>query len=238
MSPRRLRASGFTLTELAIVLVIVALLASGLIMPLSAQLDARRLAEARRQLADIREALLGYALATGRLPPPADPTKKTGIDADAGVMDEGRTAGVLPWVTLGLPEADPWGQRFTYRVTPSFADAITANTLTPPASCSPPAPPTLASFALCSEGNITVTDGTLNIATTVPAIVVSHGKNGLGAYRPDGSKIPGATGTEAENADGDGVFVSRTQGSDFDDELVWIPLHLLLNRMVSAGRLP
>lgn len=53
---------GFTLIELAIVLVIVTLLVGGLAMPLSAQIEARRISETRKTLEEAREAILGYAM--------------------------------------------------------------------------------------------------------------------------------------------------------------------------------
>lgn len=53
---------GFTLIELAIVLVIVTLLIGGLAMPLSAQIQARRIAETRADMNAIRDALIGYAM--------------------------------------------------------------------------------------------------------------------------------------------------------------------------------
>lgn len=53
---------GFTLVELAIVLVLVTILIGGLAAPLSAQFQARRLAETRADMQAIKEALLGYAL--------------------------------------------------------------------------------------------------------------------------------------------------------------------------------
>lgn len=227
-------ASGFSLVEMAIVLIVFSLLAGGLMVSLGTQQDIQKTSEVRRQMADIREAILGYTAANGRLPPPADPTKPNN-DPNAGLTDEGRITGVVPWVTLGLPETDPWGQRFTYRVRAEFADAIALNT-TPPCLLTPG--PIQASFALCSEGNITVSDGTTTIATKIPAIIVSHGKNGLGGYRSDGSVVAGAAGDELENANNNTSFVSRTQGSDFDDEVIWIPLFNLLNHMIATGRLP
>ncbi|MCL2345169.1 MAG: prepilin-type N-terminal cleavage/methylation domain-containing protein [Desulfobulbus sp.] len=241
------RNQGFSLVELAIVLIIFTLLAGGLLMTLSAQQEIQRLNQVRRQLADIREALLGYAVANGRLPAPANPAIASGA-ANAGVSDNSLVTGakptgmgVLPWATLGLPETDPWGQRFTYRVTPSFADAIG----TPPLpSCPPNPPPAQASFALCSNGDITVTDGSTNIATNLPVIVISHGRNGLGGYGQDGTQRAGAAGYELTNATGSAIgcsgvcFVSRVQSADFDDEVIWVPLPILMNRMVIAGRLP
>ena len=34
------------------------------------------------------------------------------------------TKGALPWKTLGLQDLDPWGNRLTYRVDPSFSDSL------------------------------------------------------------------------------------------------------------------
>ncbi len=53
---------GFSLIELAIVLVIVTLLVGGLAMPLSAQIEARRISETRKTLEEAREAIMGYAM--------------------------------------------------------------------------------------------------------------------------------------------------------------------------------
>ena len=74
---------GFSLIELAIVLVIVTILIGGLAVPLSAQIQARRIAETRQTMEEAHEALTGYAIThscscvytgvgpTGtRLPPP------------------------------------------------------------------------------------------------------------------------------------------------------------------------
>jgi prepilin-type N-terminal cleavage/methylation domain-containing protein len=56
------QARGFTLIELAIVLVIVTILIGGLAVPLSAQIQARRIAETNRTLDEAKEAIIGYAL--------------------------------------------------------------------------------------------------------------------------------------------------------------------------------
>ncbi|MCD6706257.1 MAG: type II secretion system GspH family protein [Thiobacillus sp.] len=56
------RTRGFTLIELAIVLVIMTILIGGLAMPLSAQIQARRIAETNRTLEEAREAIIGYAM--------------------------------------------------------------------------------------------------------------------------------------------------------------------------------
>ena len=53
---------GFTLIELAIVLVIITILIGGLAMPLSAQIQARRIAETKKTLEEARDAIIGYAM--------------------------------------------------------------------------------------------------------------------------------------------------------------------------------
>ena len=53
---------GFSLIELAIVLVIVTILIGGLAVPLSAQIEARRIAETRKIMEEAREAIIGYAM--------------------------------------------------------------------------------------------------------------------------------------------------------------------------------
>lgn len=117
------RQRGFTLAEMAVVLFIVVLLVGGLLVPLAAQVEARKVAETRRTLADIGEALLGFAASQGRLPCPAA-AGATGVESPAG----GGTCanpydGFVPGVTLGITPTDDagyvidaWGQRIRYAV--------------------------------------------------------------------------------------------------------------------------
>lgn len=224
---------GFTLVELAIVLVIIALLTSGLLMGITAQRASAENSDAQRQLDNIREALIGFAMANGRLPCPANPAL-TSADATVGTEDRpdtssacNRTFGVLPWVTLGLPEIDPWGRRFTYFASSSFSGPVPVGTL--------------ASFTLSTLGNANIKDSAVaaaNIASNVPAVVVSHGNNGAGAWQPNGSKIGVTSVDEVENANSTLTFVSRTPGNDFDDLMTWVAPGILMAKMVAAGRLP
>lgn len=220
--------AGFSLVELAVVLVIVGLLTSGIMVSLSAQQDLRHVSDTQRQLNDIREALLGFAAAYGRLPCAATPTIASG-QAGAGKEVATLGEGVLPWADLGLPETDAWGHRYTYRVKPQW--------------CDPPPAPSQSSFTLADTGNITVSDGATDIAIQLPVIVVSHGRNGRGSYQPNGIQVAGAAGDEAENADGNSTFISHPatgtgSGNEFDDLTTWLPQAILLNRMVAVGKLP
>jgi prepilin-type N-terminal cleavage/methylation domain-containing protein len=240
--------NGFTLIEMAIVLMIAGLLLSGMLVPLSAQMDQKNNADTQKSLSEIREAIIGYALANGQLPCPADPTAVTGVTPTAGIARTPpctgtNSTGVVPWATLGVSETDAWGNRYTYRVTDYFADSIVSATYG--SGCAPSTPPNFASFALCSSGTLNVlsaaTGGT-TIAGSVPAIVISHGKNSAGAYTPKGTQIlpVSSSADEQENSDGsaDNLYVSHTPTPAFDDLVAWISLDILFNRMVSAGKLP
>jgi prepilin-type N-terminal cleavage/methylation domain-containing protein len=237
--------NGFSLIEMAIVLMIVGLLLGGMLVPLSAQMEQRNVSDTQKALSDIKEAIIGYALANGQLPCPADPSIATG-SANAGISrttctSTANSTGVLPWATLGVNETDAWGNRFTYRVTSDFADAIGSGTY---GGCTPSPTPTLASFGLCSVGNLNVlsaaTGGT-TVAGSVPAVIISHGKNGAGAYTQQGTQIAvGSNPDEQENSDGstDNNYVSHTPTPTFDDLVVWVSPNILYNRMVAAGKLP
>src|SRR6266849_5991488 len=66
------RSKGFSLVELAVALAIIALLLAGALIPLSTQIEVRNVADTRRAMESIREAIVGFAQANGRLPCPAD----------------------------------------------------------------------------------------------------------------------------------------------------------------------
>lgn len=223
---------GFSLIEMAIVLAIVGLLLGGLLPTISGQMEQRHVSDTRKQLVEIQQALIGFAIINGRLPCPALSTTPTG-SSTAGVETSTCAApnngGVLPWVTLGVSETDAWGRRFTYRVTPAFA------TVTP------------TPFQLNTPGILNVGLTWLNTdvgaASGVPAIVVSHGTNGLGAVMPNGTQtppIPALSSDEGDNtiSSNDNHFVSHDITPNFDDLVIWISPNVLFNRMVAAGKLP
>lgn len=221
---------GFTLVELAVALAIVGLLLGMLIVPLNAQVDQQRISDTQKQLNLITEAILGFAVANGRLPCPATPGTANTVAGAGSENKPGATCalsdGVLPWAALGLPETDAWGRRFTYRVTTAMADD--------------PAGGLQASFTLTDNGGITIKSSAagVTIASNVAAVVVSHGKNGLGAYQTSGAQIAGAAGDELENANADATFVSKIPDPAFDDLVAWVSPNVLKSRMVAANRLP
>lgn len=116
---------GFTLTELALVLLIVGLLLGGMLMPLSMQEDMRRGADTQKALTEARDALIGFALANDRLPCPASATSN-GLESFCSNDDypcsgtasttkpsHGRCSnpfdGFLPAAALGIAPIDAQG---------------------------------------------------------------------------------------------------------------------------------
>jgi len=210
---------GFTLVEMAIVLAIVAMLLGGLLPTISAQMEQQRRSETRKQLDEVQQALTGYSIINRRLPCPAQPNIASGISG-AGVSDCTISTGVLPWATLGTSETDAWGRRYSYTASNSF---ITSN------------------ITLAFTGTLSVKSAAsgANIANSIPAVIVSHGPNGLGAYTTSGVQISASSDLdEADNSNGGTTFVSHNPSSSFDDLVIWISPNILFNRMVSAGILP
>lgn len=114
---------GFSLVEMAIVLVIIGLLAGGILIPISEQLQNTRLIDNRNQMETIKEALIGFAAANGRLPCPATATTK-GMESPQGGGNCTTAHGFLPFESLGLGGqfnedyllSDPWNSPYGYSV--------------------------------------------------------------------------------------------------------------------------
>lgn len=247
-------ARGFTLIEMAVALFIMALLLGSLLVPLTTQVEQRQISETQKMLDDIKEALIGHAVAKGYLPCPDRTSGGAGTTYDTandGVEDYNTGTGVcfsttatgnVPWVTLGLGEFDPWGNRFRYRVHGNYAQRSPA-----------------ATFGLTTLTNLTVhatSGGTLLTASSpdgAVAVIISHGKNGYGAINAlTNTARPAPTSLdELDNSAGGTTYTSRTPTAfaspcggvgqplcEFDDVVYWLSKYTLFNRMIAASKLP
>ncbi|MDO8958590.1 MAG: prepilin-type N-terminal cleavage/methylation domain-containing protein [Rhodocyclaceae bacterium] len=230
-------ARGFSLVEMAVVLVIVALLLGGLLLPMTAQDDMRRTAETRATLANVQEALLGFAVVNGRLPRPAT-AATDGAENPANCASDAACSGFIPWATLGIEKQDAWGKLIRYSVTPAYANSSI----------------TLASIAnrtvrtRDNAGTAVYLAGQATCTTPgacVAAVVFSHGKLRWGTTE-SGTALPDGSTTNADedaNHTGPTNYFQRTPatattgGGEFDDMVIWLPTNILINRMIAAGRL-
>lgn len=257
------RAHGFSLAEIAVVLVIVGLLIGGLLAPLSMQIEQRNFADTQKRLEYANELLLGFAIANGRLPCPASSTSN-GDESPIG----GTTActnyydGYLPAKTLGMQPTDSSGyalDAFNNRIRYVLAKTIggtgcagslpafssSTNLKSNGLSCLPTdlrvclsSQPTATPISATSCGTNTnpLISNFLVTEGTIVAIIFSMGKN---AATSDAARTD-----ELANTNADQTFVYHTPtstgatGGEYDDQMVWISAGLFYGRMVSAGILP
>lgn len=239
---------GFTLIEIAIVLMIVGLLLGGLLPTISGQIEKQRTNETRKQLEEIQQALFGFAVIYGRLPCPAT-LASNGVESPAGGDCTTFQNGYVPAVTMGISGPtnaflllDAWGNPIRYAVTswdrtvaPIQNRVFTTTDGMKTVGISNLSP----NLLVCANSTTAGFDGSncgagnaLTVNPGVPAIIFSTGKNGaLGSSGSD----------ESANLDNNRVYVSHppTAGTnEFDDLMIWISPNILLNRMVTAGKLP
>lgn len=237
------RSTGFSLIEMAVVLLIVTLLLGSLLVPFATQVEERRKSQTRKVLEDIQEALIGYAAShratvTGLPYLPCPDVDDDGLeDRDAAGRCQ-KQSGLLPWATLAMASADAWGNRFHYAVDAAFSssqtgfDANASGTLKVCEQAKPNGAP----------------DCARKVAVNVPAVVLSYGPNGRGAVNANGgANPPPQSADEVENTDADpdsDVYVARVAtaagapAGEFDDIVVWLSPHVLFARLIAAQRLP
>lgn len=252
---------GFSLTEMAVVLVIVALLIGGLIIPFGMQQDLRAERETQIQLTEIKEALLGFAAASGRLPCPATTTSvgQESTTSTSPTVVCTSAYGYLPAAALGISNInssgltlDGWHQPIRYAVISktingqgevfTTAGGIKAATMTNVANTTP-------LFSICTGSTAITSPGTGSAACTTAgkltdravAVIWSTGKNTeTGGTDADESQNP----NPATTVTADPAFVyhepapDTASGGEFDDQVVWIATNVLFNRMIAAGQLP
>lgn len=235
MARKMKQAHGFSLVEMAIVLVILGLMLGGLVLPLTAQIDQNHRTQTRLSIAEIQAALLGFALLNGRLPCPASATSNGLEDPLGGGICNHPYDGFVPAVTLSIRPTDAdgyaldgWGSgannRLRYAVTTANSSAFTTgiNSL----SLNP-------NLRICAAAtNISATACHASVTTlsaNAVAVVISSGKTNLANTASD---------EEAANRDNNITFVSHEPTSQFDDQLSWLSYPLLAHELVNAGKLP
>jgi len=122
----RTRQSGFTLVEIAIVLLIVTILLGYTVALFPRQQELKQYRALNLEMDRVVEAIIGFAQVNGRLPCPALPNSGGDEDYDEITKDGcNNYGGFVPANTLGLDGRrnedslllDPWGNPYRYYVT-------------------------------------------------------------------------------------------------------------------------
>ncbi|WP_049762591.1 type II secretion system protein [Saccharophagus degradans] len=224
-SPPRANQHGFTLLEMAVVMVILGLLLGGLLGPLASQRESKNLNTVNQQLLEIHDALLGYAAVNGFLPCPSR-ANSSGLEARNGAGRCQQEHGFVPIRTLGLQGPvdsntrllDPWLVPIRYSLTSvgtwEYARGVQLNG-------------SASNYRVCGQSVCSEV-----LADNVVAVIFSLGENG---------NLTTTSVDELENTDGDDTFVSRVKseasGSEFNDTLRWLSPNILMHQLVKAGRL-
>lgn len=224
---------GFSLIELAIVLVIIAIIGGVSLSIGSTQMQVAEINNVEKTLDNAKIALATYKIKHGRLPCPANPALAStdtnyGVevtDCDlvacpAGVVCAGDTIqGAIPFKTIKLSESasyDSWDNKLGYIIDKAMTANASAN----------------------DDGRIAIMDTTGNEITgssvlgKATYVLLSHGSDGKGAYNKQGTLVAACSGSESdtENCDGDDELLfskvsatSNVEGTAnyFEDYMEW-----------------
>ena len=260
------RFAGFTLVEMAIVLVILGFVLGALLLPLQAQRQQLAQAQTENTLENAKRALMGFAQSRGRLPCPATAVS-SGMELPLGGTTAtnplcNQQSGFLPAATLGIQPTDAqgfaldaWNNRILYAVTqanvigtPATAD-FTSNIADNPLTALNEAD----GMNVVGLANLTPDLRVCNSATGITATNCSAAvpevnyaiNNAVAVIYSTG--VTGAQGSvgrpdELANLDGNTVFVSHdislaAAPNEFDHIVTWISPFVLYNEMIQAGQL-
>jgi prepilin-type N-terminal cleavage/methylation domain-containing protein len=211
---------GFTLIEIAIVMVVIGLLTGGGISILRVMTERKIRTENLDYLQKAKEAILSFADINGRLPRP-----DTGTDGreDAFATNQ-NCVGLLPFMTLNIAPTDAYQRRVKYEISNNPANLIanrgtTCNTLRAwnPASGSRP--------LLVDIGSPT--------PFTAAAILVSGGPTDADGAGGAFDAIAGAAG--GNNITGTPQYIRSSPTRTFDDVVVFIGGYELNSKMACSA---
>ena len=237
------RQIGFTLIEIAFVLLIMGLLTKTFVGPMASAQKHKLYTTTEAELQAIKEGLLAYVVATGVLPCPI--AVETPFASNASVQSSvvcNRSQGGVPAVTLSLSGAidsqgallDAWNRPYLYAVSLSShstrGDASSPDWLVVGEASSVGVPHLEASLKLCLHAAQGECSMNKTRASNLAFVVLSRGK------------IDSDVTDEIENRDSDNIFVINDRSSDslveFDDQLVWSSKQEVMYWMLRAAWLP
>lgn len=236
LSKRKTAASGFTLIEISLVIVIIAILIGMAVFSTQSRMDASKVYMTKQRMQTIMDAIDRYIEQYGHIPCPSPATlartdARYGIGdnlsntTDAGStdcddtgdlvnLDVGIIKGSVPFKLLGLDSqtaVDGWGIRFDYVVVVPYTNTENYESSSEQSSAN-----------IVHIYNFKDVDMSEN--KDVAYILLSHGPNTYGGYRDkNGSQISdsAASAYEQQNNDANARFYQFLPTSTYDDILIY-----------------
>lgn len=254
--------AGFSLLELAIALMVLMVLMVATVLVVQNQREYDRALNSAHHMENVQSALMTFVKTNGFLPCPD--TSGDGKENRTSVTPFACTSerGALPFLDLGLPSEDAWGQPLFYAVNTradssgvvDIADSNESasyfnNQNSPNSFFNVQTRPFgdgdngAGNYGICGEQTpsiLTTCPNTDLIESAAIAVVVSFGQNGAATWAElNGGASAGLDNAEAKNIDNT-QFFWKAAGSErndarFDDQLIWITAWDMKSAIISSG---
>jgi len=240
-------SAGFSLVEMAVVLMILGFVLGALLMPVQVQRQQQAQLQTENLLEISKKSLIGYAQTQGRLPCPATRNGTAVFPDDQGAANPSagglcaQQAGFLPAATLGIQPTDTqgfaldgWGNPLRYAVTQFSAGGAATPDFTTTGDMGAVGIAGLQpDIRVCASSAAASCTDEVNLANNVVAVIYSLGPSG---------RLASGGADEDENLDIDTIFISHEAGNngengEFDHIITWISPFVLYNAMIEAGQL-
>lgn len=245
---------GFSLIEIALVLLILGLILKSAVMPLATLREHALRSTAEAQVQQIRETLFAFVVAYGALPcpvPVSGSITRVPLASNAhNVLELSTTpceasSGFVPAQTLGLIGAlsetgallDPWSREYRYAVSAGDSERASADQIAttgfwtvPGRAASVGVRELNAELVLCHATTQANCSGLSVRSDQIAFVVLSTGRDSS------------ANGVQNENLDGDNHFTvadeSVVTGAEYDDIVSWGSAADVMYWMLRMGWLP
>lgn len=230
---------GFSLVEMAVVVVILGLVLGTLLLPIEAQRSVALQTQTNNTLDTAQKALISFAQTQGRLPCPAT-LASLGVESPAGGGTCTVTNGFLPAATLSIQPVnvsgyaiDGWSNPIRYAVTAVNTVGILPNT------------PDFTTTNKMRDVGMSTLSPNLSIYADATSFAAGQflSNNAIAVIFSTGANFNRSIGQdETANLNATTVFYSRTptapseNTTEFDDLVVWISPYIFYHHLLEAGQ--
>lgn len=232
--------SGFTLVEIIVMVAITGIISAGVLTAVNSMRESASYSKDQKLMEEIKLSLLRFAGVNGYLPcPDTDGSGRENRDMDQSCVS---ASGQLPYIDLGTHAANAFKHPFSYHINTfstdenQLIDSSTSASYFSNGNCSDTTtrneqnapcfkmstPPAINNPG---SGNYLILDGvsTTPIASNLPVVVISHGKNGCNGTSSfenqncEPSLIQGFSSTAIYQSQH-----NKSGPNKFDDQVIWL----------------